>query len=162
MVYPDRRRVCDVNARWRDGVIGSAVLVFSHWFAIIGTRRDATLLRIVLHRLRDGVDKTQFTPWECQNENQSLVAAVLLGGMLASPAFAANSQQDKMKACNTQAAGKTGDERKAFMKDCLSAKPAKKMTQQEKMKACNTQAADKKGDDRKAFMKSCLSSQPAA
>ena len=46
---------------------------------------------------------------------QSLVAAVLLGGMLASPAFAANSQQDKMKACNTQAAGKTGDERKAFM-----------------------------------------------
>ncbi|AJY13719.1 PsiF family protein [Burkholderia dolosa] len=93
---------------------------------------------------------------------QSLVAAVLLGGVLASPAFAANSQQDKMKACNTQAAGKTGDERKAFMKDCLSAKPAKKMTQQEKMKACNTQAADKKGDERKAFMKSCLSSQPAA
>ncbi|HKT65608.1 PsiF family protein [Burkholderia sp. 22313] len=93
---------------------------------------------------------------------QSLVAAVLLGGMLASPAFAANSQQDKMKACNTQAAGKSGDERKAFMKDCLSAKPAKKMTQQEKMKACNTQAADKKGDDRKTFMKSCLSSQPAA
>jgi len=93
---------------------------------------------------------------------QSLVAAVLLDGMLASPAFAANTQQDKMKACNTQAAGKSGDERKAFMKDCLSAKPAKKMTQQEKMKACNTQAADKKGDDRKTFMKSCLSSQPAA
>ncbi|KAG8154181.1 PsiF family protein [Burkholderia catarinensis] len=93
---------------------------------------------------------------------QSLVAAVLLGGMLASPAFAANSQQDKMKACNTQASGKTGDERKAFMKDCLSAKPAKKMTQQEKMKACNTQASNKKGDDRKTFMKSCLSSQPAA
>ncbi|PFH13454.1 MULTISPECIES: PsiF family protein [Burkholderia] len=93
---------------------------------------------------------------------QSLVAAVLLGGMLASPAFAANSQQDKMKACNAQAAGKTGDERKAFMKDCLSTKPAKKMTQQEKMKACNAQATDKKGDDRKAFMKSCLSSQPAA
>ncbi|ALX11679.1 phosphate starvation-inducible protein PsiF [Burkholderia cenocepacia] len=93
---------------------------------------------------------------------QSLVAAVLLGGMLASPAFAANSQQDKMKACNTQATGKTGDERKAFMKDCLSAKPAKAMTQQEKMKACNTQATGKKGDDRKAFMKSCLSNQPAA
>ncbi|WP_049127259.1 PsiF family protein, partial [Burkholderia cenocepacia] len=67
-----------------------------------------------------------------------------------------------MKACNTQAAGKTGDERKAFMKDCLSAKPAKAMTQQEKMKACNTQATGKKGDDRKAFMKSCLSNQPAA
>jgi hypothetical protein len=33
---------------------------------------------------------------------------------------AANAQQDKMKACNTQAAGKKGDERKAFMKECLS------------------------------------------
>ncbi|KVT28599.1 PsiF family protein [Burkholderia ubonensis] len=93
---------------------------------------------------------------------QSLVAALLVGGMLAFPAFAANSQQDKMKACNTQAAGKTGDERKAFMKDCLSAKPAKAMSQQDKMKACNKDAAGKKGDERKAFMKSCLSGQPAA
>ncbi|KVM64545.1 phosphate starvation-inducible protein PsiF [Burkholderia ubonensis] len=93
---------------------------------------------------------------------QSLVAALLVGGMLASPAFAANSQQDKMKACNTQAAGKTGDERKAFMKDCLSAKPAKAMSQQDKMKACSKDAAGKKGDERKAFMKSCLSGQPAA
>ncbi|WP_179403994.1 PsiF family protein [Burkholderia guangdongensis] len=95
---------------------------------------------------------------------QSLVAALLVGGMLASPAFAQSSQQDKMKACNAQAAGKKGDDRKAFMKDCLSAKPAadKKMSQQDKMKACNTQATGKKGDDRKAFMKSCLSNQPAA
>ncbi|MCM2492917.1 phosphate starvation-inducible protein PsiF [Burkholderia glumae] len=91
---------------------------------------------------------------------RSLMAALLVGGMLASPAFAANSQQDKMKACNAQAAGKSGDERKAFMKDCLSAKP--KMSQQDKMKACNTQAAGKKGDERKAFMKACLSNQPAA
>ncbi|BEH30133.1 PsiF family protein [Burkholderia pseudomallei] len=90
------------------------------------------------------------------------MAALLVGGVLATPAFAANSQQDKMKACNAQAAGKTGDERKAFMKDCLAAKPAKKMSQQEKMKACNTQAADKKGDERKAFMKDCLSAKPAA
>ncbi|MBN3789065.1 PsiF family protein [Burkholderia sp. Ac-20353] len=95
---------------------------------------------------------------------QSLVAALLVGGMLASPVFAANSQQDKMKACNAQAAGKSGDERKAFMKDCLSAKPAaaKPMTQQDKMKACNKDAAGKKGDERKAFMKGCLSNQPAA
>ncbi|MBN3817163.1 phosphate starvation-inducible protein PsiF [Paraburkholderia sp. Se-20369] len=93
---------------------------------------------------------------------QSLVAALLVGGMLASPAFAQNSQQDKMKACNTQAAGKTGDARKAFMKDCLSAKPAKAMSQQDKMKACNKDAAGKKGDERKTFMKSCLSAQPAA
>ncbi|CAN0621441.1 PsiF repeat-containing protein [Burkholderia multivorans] len=91
---------------------------------------------------------------------QSLVAALLVGGMLASPAFAQNSQQDKMKACNTQAAGKTGDERKAFMKDCLSTK--KKITQQDKMKACNKDAAGKTGDERKAFMKSCLSNQAGA
>ncbi|AGK48880.1 psiF repeat family protein [Burkholderia thailandensis MSMB121] len=93
---------------------------------------------------------------------RSLMASLLVGGVLATPAFAANSQQDKMKACNAQAAGKTGDERKAFMKDCLSAKPAKKMSQQEKMKACNTQAAGKTGNDRKAFMKDCLSAKPAA
>ena len=91
---------------------------------------------------------------------RSLMTALLVGGMLASPAFAQNSQQDKMKACNAQAAGKTGDERKAFMKDCLSVK--KKMSQQEKMKACNKDATGKMGDDRKAFMKNCLSSQPAA
>lgn len=88
---------------------------------------------------------------------RSLMAALLVGGMLASPAFAQNSQQNKMKACNAQAAGKKGDERKAVMKDCLSATP-KKMSQQDKMKACNTQASGKKGDDRKAYMKSCLSS----
>ena len=48
------------------------------------------------------------------------------------------------------------------MKDCLSAKPAKKMSQQDKMKACNKDAGDKKGDERKAFMKSCLSTQAGA
>jgi hypothetical protein len=31
------------------------------------------------------------------------------------------TQQDKMKKCNTDATGKKGDERKAFMKECLSA-----------------------------------------
>ncbi|WP_374046120.1 PsiF family protein [Massilia sp. R2A-15] len=72
----------------------------------------------------------------------------------AKPAMTA--QQEKMKACNTDAAGKKGDERKAFMKTCLSDKP---MTQQEKMKACNTEATGKKGDDRKAFMKTCLSAK---
>ena len=93
---------------------------------------------------------------------QSAVATLVLGAVLVSPAFAANSQQTKMADCNKQAADKKGDERKAFMKTCLSAKPAATpMTQQDKMKMCNTQAADKKGDDRKAFMKTCLSSAPA-
>lgn len=33
---------------------------------------------------------------------------------------AANSQQSKMATCNADATGKKGDERKAFMKECLS------------------------------------------
>lgn len=66
---------------------------------------------------------------------------------------AKNPQQTKMAMCNQQAEGKTGDERKAFMKGCLSNKPE---TQQSKMKTCNAAAADKKGDERKAFMSECL------
>ncbi|KAA1012126.1 phosphate starvation-inducible protein PsiF [Paraburkholderia panacisoli] len=93
---------------------------------------------------------------------QSAIATLVLGAVLVSPVFAENSQQTKMADCNKQAGDKKGDDRKAFMKTCLSAKPAAApMTQQEKMKVCNTQAADKKGDDRKAFMKTCLSSAPA-
>jgi hypothetical protein len=65
-------------------------------------------------------------------------------------------QQSKMAECNKDATDKKGDERKAFMKTCLS---AKKASQQEKMKACNADPKAKaaKGDERKAFMKSCLS-----
>jgi hypothetical protein len=71
-------------------------------------------------------------------------------------------QQSKMGDCNKAAADKKGDDRKAFMKTCLSAggtptADAKPMTQQDKMKKCNTDATGKKGDDRKAFMKTCLS-----
>jgi len=70
------------------------------------------------------------------------------------------AQQTKMATCNTDAGDKKGDERKAFMKECLS---AKKATQQDKMKTCNADAKTKalKGDERKAFMKECLSSKPA-
>ncbi|QCP49674.1 phosphate starvation-inducible protein PsiF [Trinickia violacea] len=92
----------------------------------------------------------------------SAFAAVLAGATLASPAFAQNSQQSKMTMCNQQAGDKKGDDRKAFMKDCLSKNStasAKPMTQQEKMTMCNKQAGDKKGDDRKAFMKDCLSNK---
>ena len=66
-------------------------------------------------------------------------------------------QQTKMGDCNKEAGEKKGDERKAFMKTCLSAKPAS--TQQNKMKACNADPKAKatKGDERKAFMKECLS-----
>jgi hypothetical protein len=93
----------------------------------------------------------------------ALFAAVAVSGAaFAAPeaAPAKTAQQSKMVTCNTDATGKKGDERKAFMKECLSAKPVKAMTpQQEKMKACNTDATGKKGDERKAFMKTCLSAK---
>ena len=70
------------------------------------------------------------------------------------PAVEKSAQQNKMAVCNKQAEGKKGDERKAFMKDCLSANKQEK--QQNKMKTCNAEAAGKKGDERKAFMSECL------
>ena len=65
-------------------------------------------------------------------------------------------QQSRMGMCNNNAVGKKGDERKAFMKECLG---AKKEGQQSKMKTCNADAGAKqlKGDERKGFMKECLS-----
>ena len=87
------------------------------------------------------------------------VAVSMFAAGLAPAAFAASTQQNKMKECNASAADKKGDERKAHMKECLSAKPANKgSTQQEKMKSCNKEAGEKalKGDDRKKFMSGCL------
>ncbi len=77
---------------------------------------------------------------------------------------APTAQQNKMKTCNADAKDKKGDERKAFMKECLSAKPAaaepaKGTDQQNKMKTCNADAKGKKGDERKKFMKECLSAK---
>jgi hypothetical protein len=65
-----------------------------------------------------------------------------------------NKQQTKMASCNKEAADKRGDEHKAFMKQCLSAK--KGTPQQVKMKTCNADAKDMKGDARKKFMSECL------
>ena len=62
-----------------------------------------------------------------------------------------------MATCNKDAGDKKGDERKAFMSDCLKAKPAS--AQQDKMKSCNADAKGKTGDERKAFMKECLSNK---
>jgi hypothetical protein len=91
-------------------------------------------------------------------------AATLALGLIVSPVVSATPQQEKMKTCNADAKAKDlkGDERKAFMKTCLSNKPEgatdAKKTQQEKMKSCNADAAAKnlKGDERKAFMSTCL------
>ncbi len=89
-----------------------------------------------------------------------LVATLMLAlPLAAAPALAQDKkeptkQQNKMAECNKAAEGKKGDDRKAFMKSCLS---DKKKAQQEKMASCNKDAAGKKGDERKAFMKDCLS-----
>ncbi|MDT7514154.1 PsiF family protein [Rhodoferax mekongensis] len=93
----------------------------------------------------------------------ALGLALAVGGAHAADDKAPTAQQSKMKTCNAEAKDKKGDERKAFMKECLSAKPAAaedgKTAQQNKMKTCNADAKDKKGDERKAFMKECLSAK---
>ncbi|MFZ3018040.1 MAG: PsiF family protein [Gallionella sp.] len=112
---------------------------------------------------------------------KKLIALVGLGFafVVSSPVFAGD-QQEKMKGCNKEAkdGGMKGDERKAFMKKCLSkeytlkangaaaaatpavpAEPAASAsTQQDRMKACNADAKGKglKGEERKTFMSSCL------
>lgn len=98
---------------------------------------------------------------------------------VSAPAFAAG---EKMKGCSKEATGMKGDERKAFMKKCLSkdytlkadtataaptataatpaapAAPAASPTQQGKMKMCNADAKAKglKDNERKKFMSACL------
>jgi uncharacterized protein HemX len=76
------------------------------------------------------------------------------------------TQQQKMTDCNKEASAKklAGDERKAFMSQCLSVEGADKQTdQQQKMTTCNKEASDKNlaGDARKAFMSQCLSGSAA-
>jgi len=90
---------------------------------------------------------------------QLLAVILFLVSIAFSPAFAATAQQEKMTACNKDATGKKGDERKAFMKECLSAKPKVSEAQQaqrDKMKSCNADAKAMKGDERKKFMSECL------
>ncbi len=96
----------------------------------------------------------------------ALGLSLSFGAAQAADEKAPTAQQGKMKTCNAEAKDKKGDERKAFMKECLSAKPAApapaaegKTAQQTKMKTCNADAKGKKGDERKAFMKECLSAK---
>jgi hypothetical protein len=69
------------------------------------------------------------------------------------PAAATNSQQDKMKDCNTKAADMKGDDRKAFMKTCLSAKPAKP---QSKMAECNAKTKGMSKPDADKARSECM------
>jgi psiF repeat len=95
-----------------------------------------------------------------------IVVSFFVSGLCVAPfAIAAPAKPSKTAACNTQADDKglgegKDDERTAFMKECLSAKPAKASgAQQNKMKTCNKEAGEKglKGDERKKFMSTCLS-----
>jgi psiF repeat len=49
-----------------------------------------------------------------------LVAAAVLVALAVPASAQLNSQQQRMKDCNTQASGMTGDARKQFMSTCLS------------------------------------------
>ena len=108
-----------------------------------------------------------------------ILTALLMSAVFSVTSMAAHAktaQQEKMGACNKEAASKTlkGDERKAFMKSCLSAKPEAAApaatpataatpaaapaaaTPQNAMTSCNKAATGKKGDERKKFMSACL------
>lgn len=94
--------------------------------------------------------------WSLMKQLLSLTAlglALSFGAAHAADTPAPTKQQSKMATCNKDATGMKGDDRKAFMKTCLSNKP---VTQQDKMKACNADATGKTGEERKAFMSECL------
>jgi hypothetical protein len=63
-------------------------------------------------------------------------------------------QQAKVAACSTEAKGMKGDQRKAFMRGCLSIDG--KPPPQAKITMCNVQAKGLKGDQRNKFMSDCL------
>jgi psiF repeat len=87
---------------------------------------------------------------------KKLLALTLIGALaaVATPAFSAeNAQQERMKTCNAKAGDKKGDDRKAFMKECLS---ADKKQSDNKMAACNTKSKGMKADERKKFMSECM------
>lgn len=70
------------------------------------------------------------------------------------PTAAQKAQQEKMKACNEQAKDKKGDERKAFMKQCLSGGNAADTS------GCEAKAVGKDGKPlagaaKSAFVKKC-------
>lgn len=67
------------------------------------------------------------------------------------------TEQARTAECNKKAGDKKGDERAAFMKNCLKAPAAPAETPvQAKMKKCSADAKDRKGDDRVKFLAECL------
>jgi hypothetical protein len=72
-------------------------------------------------------------------------------------------QQEKMAACNKEAGDKKGDERKAFMKQCLSAKPAATAGAAKASPECEKSADEKKlaGAARTSHLKKCMADAAA-
>ncbi|MDO9196028.1 PsiF family protein [Rhodoferax sp.] len=87
----------------------------------------------------------------------ALGLSLSLGAAHAADDKAATTQQSKMGMCNKEAGDKKGDERKAFMKECLSAKPAAASP------ACEKSAADKKlaGAAKSSHIKKCMADEQA-
>jgi hypothetical protein len=75
---------------------------------------------------------------------------------MADTAKTTNPQQEKMKTCNEQAGDKKGDERKAFMKTCLSAKPAPPPKAESKMAMCNKKTAGMAKEERAKAQSECM------
>lgn len=80
-------------------------------------------------------------------------AGAAQGGDKPAAAGSRTPQQNRMATCNKEAGDRKGEERKAFMSDCLKSKP---VSQQDRMKRCNADAKGMKGDERKKFMSECL------
>ena len=89
----------------------------------------------------------------------ALGLSLSLGVAHAADDKAATAQQSKMGTCNKDAGDKKGDERKDFMKSCLSAKPAAAATSP----ACEKSAADKKlaGAAKGSHIKKCMADEKA-
>ena len=79
------------------------------------------------------------------------------GAYAADPTDAKISQQEKMKSCNEQAGDKKGDERKAFMKSCLSAKPAAE-TKKIKLAECNAKTKGMTKEEANKARAECMKS----
>lgn len=78
---------------------------------------------------------------------------------------APTAQQSKMGTCNKEAGDKKGDERKAFMKECLSAKAGETAAAMPAgSAACEKSAADKKlhGAAAKSHIKKCMADAASA
>ena len=89
---------------------------------------------------------------------KTIIAAALLGLSLAATGARAaepTAQQNKMADCKKEAGDKKGDERKAYMKTCLSAKaePAKP---ESKMAMCNKKTAGLAKEERAKAQSECM------